>query len=352
MKNAATLIGSALFAVAATGMATACGQEPPACGGTEDYSNHSAPKVIQSKDINSFSYTFLNEGRVATVRSRGGHFIRVDDDGSFHGRCELRLVRNGEKADFSVSDSGNWQAPPFKTSGTVGKEALAELQTIIDKYDVARLNGFYKRNSARGNYFNLRINYDSGESITAGGEGGFSVVPDGGLPDGAFSAFFQKLLQQSGQTVPSGLPPANTITHFELSFFNNHPEKGFPAGRYLMQYFHIEGRKGREYAYASFEPADATQKIVFKTDFKKQEVKALQSLIDRENLTALSGYTNRKPELGDQKFHMEIAFQDRRLLRADAIGDESVLPAKYWTDGRHFVEFFQQAAVKRGKAFP
>lgn len=351
MKKAAALIGSALLAVASTGMVTACGKEPPACGGIEDYSNHSAPKVIQSKDINSFSYTFLNEGRAATIKSRGGHFIPVYDDGSFHGRCELRLVRNGDKADFSVSDSGNWQAPPFKTSGTVGKEALDELQTIIDKYDVARLNGFYKRNSARGNYFDLRINYASGETITAGGEGGFSVVPDGGLPDDAFSAFFKELVQKTGQTVPSGLPPANTITHFELSFFNNHPEAGFPAGRYLMQYFHIDDRKG-EYAYASFEPADATQKIVFKTDFKKQEVQALQSLIDRENLTALSGYTNRQPELGNQKFHMEIAFQDRRLLRADAIGDESVLPAKHWTDGRRFVEFFQQAAIKRGKTFP
>ena len=352
MKNAATLIGSALFAVAATGMVAACGKEPPACGGTEDYSNHSVPKVIQSKDITSFSYQFENRGRVPIIRSRGGDFISVYNNSGLRGRCGFKLTRNGQKADFSVSCSGDGQISPFKSSGTVGKEALDELQAIIDKYDVARLNGFYKRNSALGNYFDLKVNYDSGETISAGGEGGISVVPDGGLPDDAFSAFFQKLLQQTGQTVPSGLPPANTITHFELSFFNNHPEEGFPAGRYLMQYFHIEGREGGEYAYASFEPADATQKIAFKTDFKKQEIKALQSLIDQENLAALSGYTNRKPELGDQKFHMEIAFQDRRLLRADAIGDESVLPAKHWTDGRHFVEFFQQAAVKRGKAFP
>ena len=350
MMKAKTFIGSALIATAAVGMVSACGMEPTPCGGTEDYSNKSAPKVIQSKDITSFSYQFENRGRVPIIRSRGGDFISVYNNSGLRGRCGFTLTRNGEKADFSVSCSGENGSSPFKSSGTVGKEALDELQTIIDKHDVARLNGFYKRNSALGNYFSLRINYDSGESISADGEGGFSVIPDGGLPDDAFSAFFQKLIQQTGQTVPSEFPPANTINHFELSFVNNHPEAGFPAGRYLMQYLHIENRD--EYAYASFEPAGSTEKTVFKTAFQKQEVKALQSLIDQENLIGLSGYTNRKPQLGDQKFRMEIAFQNRRAFRAEAIGDESTLPAKYWTDGKRFVEFFQQAAAKRGKTFP
>lgn len=349
MKKTTAFIGTALLAMATTGIISARGKEPPAPGSTVDYSNQSAPKTIQSKEITSFSYRFEEMGRVPTVKSRGGDFVRVDDDSGFQGRCHLKLARNGENADFSASCSAD-SDKPLQVSGTVGKEALYELQSIIDKHDVARLNGFYKRNSALGCSFDLRVQYASGESISANGEGGLSVLPDGGLPNDDFRRFFQKLIQQSGQNIPGGIPPANTINHFALAFTNNVPVENFPAGHYLLQYLQIENR---EYAYASFEPVgSSTPKTVFKTDFKKQEVQALQSLIDRENLTALSGYTNRKPELGNQKFHLEIAFQNRLLLRAEAVGDESVLPAEHWNGGRDFVRFFQQAASKRGKTFP
>ncbi len=356
MKKTTALIGSTLLAIAATGMVSACGQEPTSTGSTIDSSNKSAPKTIQSKDITSFSYTFVEEGRIATIKSRGGDFVTVDDDGDFHGRCHYKLTRQGENADFDVNCSGNTRfsgeaQKPLQFSGTVSKEVLDELQAIIDKHHVARLNGFYKRNSALGNYFNLQINYASGESIIAGGEGGISVLPTGGLPGDEFGRFFKKLIQQSGQTLPSHLPPASTINHFELKFVNNQPEAGFPAGRYLMQYFHLENSKD-EYIYASYEPADPAQKTVFKTNFRKVEVRALQSLIDCENLTALSGYKLQKPDLGDQKFTLEIGYQNQQALRAEAIGDESVLPSEHWNGGKPFVDFFHQAAVKHGKVFP
>ena len=350
MTKTQALIGSALIAATAAGMVSACGMEPEVPnGGLQDYSNKSAPKVIQSKDITAFAYTFMNFGRIQTVKSRGGQYIGVSGDGSYSGRCALKLTRQGEKADFSVSCSGDGQGTPFKASGTVGKEALDDLQAIIDKYKVARLNGFYRRNSALGNYFDLRINYASGEAITAGGEGGISVLPEGGLPDETLKALFTKLVLQTGQAIPSIIPPSDTINYFKISFVNNHAEAGFPAGRYLLQYVHIQNR---EYAYASLEPAGTTEKRVFKTDLSKDELKALQSLVDQEKLPGLYGYTNRKPELGDQKLSVEVAYQNRRMFRIEAQGDESVLPAAYWTDGKPYVEFFRQAAQKRGKAFP
>lgn len=357
MKKTTALIGSTLLAVAASGMVSACGLEPPPPGSTIDYSNKSAPKTIQSKDITSFSYTFYDMGRVAILKSLGGDFVPIEDDNPFQGRCAFKLVHNGEKADFNVSCSSDIRfsgepQKPLQFSGTVGKEALEELQAIIEKHNVAQLNGFYKRNSALGHYFDLRVNYASGESIIAGGEGGISVLPDGGLPGDAFSQFFKQLIQQTGQAIPSNHPPASSIRHFELSFVNNHPEEGFPAGRYLMQYFHIDGKKGKEYVYASYESAESVQKTVFKTDFRKEEVQALQSLIDRENLIALSGYSLQKPELGDQKFAMEISFENRRLLKANAVGDKNVLPSKYWNGGKSFVDFFHKVAAKHGKVFP
>ena len=81
-------------------------------------------------------------------------------------------------------------------------------------------------------------------------------------------------------------------------------------------------------------------------------MQALQSLIDRENLIALSGYSLQKPELGDQKFAMEISFENRRLLKANAVGDKNVLPSKYWNGGKSFVDFFHKVAAKHGKVFP
>ncbi len=350
MSTTKALIGSALLAATAAGIIPACSMEPQPCGGLQDYSNPSAPKVIRSKDIIAFTYTFENRGAAfPTLKSRGDYYATVAHDDPYRGRCTLQLTKNGGKADFVVSCSGESQEGGFNAKGTVGLEAFDELQAIIDQENVARLNGFYKRNTALGNYFNLKINYASGESITAGGEGGFAVIPDGGLPEQSFKALFSKLVTQTGQALPSIYPPADTISRLELKFVNNHPEAGFPAGLYLLQYLHIENR---EYACVSLVPADGGEKRMFDMDLTKQEVKALQALIVQENLLRLSGYTVRKPDLGDQPFRVEVAFANRQVSRAEAVGDESVLPSKYWTNGKPFVAFFGQAAKKRGKTFP
>ncbi len=349
MRTTKALIGSALLAATAAGIMPACGMEPQPCGGLEDYSNQSAPKVIQSKDITAFTYTFENEGVATSLKSRGDYYANVANDDPYRGRCTLQLTKNGGKADFEVSCSGERQQGAFNVKGTVGLGAFDELQAIIERENVARLNGFYRRNSALGNYFDLKINYASGESITAGGEGGISVVPDGGLPDQSFKDLFTKLVIQTGQVLPSIYPPADTISRLELKFVNNHPEAGFPAGLYLLQYLHFENE---EYACVSLVPADGGEKRMFDMDLTKQEVKALQALIVQENLLGLSDYTVRKPDLGDQVFRVEVAFANRQMIRAEALGDESVLPSKYWTDGKPFVAFFGQAAKKRGKTFP
>ncbi len=349
MDKTKALIGSALMAASAAGIIPAYSTEPQPCGGLEDYSNQSAPKTIASKEITAFAYTFEHMGAVPSLKSRGDYYATVANDDPYQGRCTFKLTKNGQQADFQVSCSNEMQGRDFDAKGTVGVDALDELQAIIDKENVARLNGFYRRNSALGNSFSLKINYASGEMITAGGEGGISVVPDGGLPEQSFKALFTKLITQTGQPIPSIYPPADTIGHLELKFVNNHPEAGFPAGLYLLQYLHFENE---EYACVSIVPADGGEKRMISMDLTKQEVKALQDLIMKENLLRLSGYTVRKPELGDQVFRVEIGFENRQAIRAEAQGDESVLPSKYWTNGKPFVEFFSQAAKKHGKTFP
>lgn len=145
---------------------------PP--GSTTDSSNPNAPKTIQSKNINSFYFFAEQLGAVTSVDSRGGRFVSVQDHEDFPknlGICYFSLNRNGAKADFKVSCQ-NAGRETFKTSGSTDKSALGRLQEIIDRFKVAHLNGFYKRNSALGNAFRLSVTYDSGEKVTAGAEEG------------------------------------------------------------------------------------------------------------------------------------------------------------------------------------
>ncbi|MBQ7501865.1 hypothetical protein IJT93_04000 [bacterium] len=159
---------------------------PPVCGGTEDYTNTDAPKVIKSKKIEDFRFRF-----------DGSSAVSMGDDPLPSGRYELQMRRiDGEKAEMSVKCTDPCQRIlDIKTE--VPAEALDRLQKIIDDQKLAEINGWYKRNSALGCSFNLSVVYDSQEKLTAGGEGGCSVVPHN-LGSFTFVKLFKELAVSKG----------------------------------------------------------------------------------------------------------------------------------------------------------
>ncbi len=237
----------------------------------------------------------------------------------------------------------------FKAEGITDKSALIRLQEIIDEYKVAQLNGFYKRNSALGNSFSLKVKYDSEETITAGAEGGASVSPNTYLPRQEFSNFFSELVAKSGKKVPGSVPPADTMNRFNLKFTNFHPVESFPEGRYQIGYVEFDQRRQAYFEHS----ADNAEKTVFTEKITKEETSELKAFIGGSDLKNLSGYQLNQPEKGDHKFKWEMTYEDRTWLRAEAVGDESVQPAKYWDDnGQSYVSFFQKLMKKYGRQFP
>lgn len=284
-----------------------------------------------------------------SVQSKGGNHLSVRDTEDFPsslGTCHFNLDRNGERADFKVSCT-DYGKETFKTSGTTDKSALIKLQEIIDQYNVAKLNGFYKRNSALGNSFSLKVNYESGEKISAGAEGGASTSSDTYLPRREFGVFFRKLVEQSGQKIPGAIPPISTMRRFSLKFTNFHAAPDFPEGRYKLGYNEFGTRRQVYLVYGT--DKESIQSI-FLQYITKQEADELRALIEKNELMNLSGDTLRKPEQGDHKFEWELGYQDHTLLHADAIGDESIQPAKYWDDnGNSYIIFYKNLMEKYGK---
>ena len=323
---------------------------PP--GSTTDSSNPNAPKTIQSKNINSFYFFAEQLGAVTSVDSRGGRFVSVQDHEDFPknlGICYFSLNRNGAKADFKVSCQ-NAGRETFKTSGSTDKSALGRLQEIIDRFKVAHLNGFYKRNSALGNAFRLSVTYDSGEKITTGAEGGASTAPDQYLPSREFGIFFRKLVEQNGHKIPGGLPPISTLKNFSIQFTNFHAATAFPEGRYRLGYL---GYGKERHAYLDYGTDKDSVRNIFTQDITRKEADELKSLIGRNRLINLSGYRLEKPDLGNHTFQWTLEFQNGQSLQAEAVGDESILPSKYWDDnGKSYVSFFQKLMKKYRKQFP
>ena len=133
-------------------------------GGIVDYTNKNAPKTIKSENIVQF--TLIVEDDVVE-----DHFIRD--------RCvmEIAPAPGGFKMTLSSGKYSESDQGYFSKSKVIHKKELKELQNIVKEQNLASINGHNQWNSALGNYLNLHIVYESGETITAHGEGGCSVIP-------------------------------------------------------------------------------------------------------------------------------------------------------------------------------
>ena len=133
-------------------------------GGIVDYSNKNAPKKIESEDIVQFTLIIEDDA----VEDK---FIRD--------RCvmEIEPAPGGFKMSLSSGKYSESDQGYFSKSKIIHRKDLKELQNIIKEQNLASINGHNQWNSALGNYLHLYIVYDSGETITAHGEGGCSVIP-------------------------------------------------------------------------------------------------------------------------------------------------------------------------------
>lgn len=120
--------------------------ESELCGGVTKRSDDDTPKVIISKDIMIFDTNFVYECEPGSY----AHY-------NFNAK---------KQADGSVELTegyGEWESKVV-----VGPEFLISLQTIIDKHNLAKLNGVYEVTSGLPFEYepcSLLCKYESGESI-------------------------------------------------------------------------------------------------------------------------------------------------------------------------------------------
>ena len=121
-------------------------EEAPICGGVTDRTDHSAPKVIESKEITALDASFWLE----------------DDDASRSDRWELQAFK-GSSGGVSVSVRGGVQ-------GQAQAEAsfLAALQEVVDRFGLAKSNGIDRVTAGLPPPFSpvrLNVDYASGERL-------------------------------------------------------------------------------------------------------------------------------------------------------------------------------------------
>lgn len=133
-------------------------------GGSFDNTDHKAPKTIVSKEITSFEYSFstsyLNEWHDRNIPYDSCTFKLTQEDDNV--RCTGSA--GGYTGFFALFDF------EFLTSPS----ALDDLQTIIEKHDLAQVNGVnkYTRGIPENFASRLNVNYASGESIFAANNAG------------------------------------------------------------------------------------------------------------------------------------------------------------------------------------
>ena len=100
---------------------TACrpAEEAPLCGGVTDRTDHSAPKVINSKEITALDASFW----------------LTDEESSRGGRWELHVFRDGSGRLFMKADGVQ------KGQVQADEALIAALQDIIDRFELAKFNG-------------------------------------------------------------------------------------------------------------------------------------------------------------------------------------------------------------------
>ena len=150
-------------------------------GGILDHSDKNATKVIKSDKIKSFKLIVQDDA--------------VNDE-YLSGRCkmELKKVSGGAEMSLIVDKHSNGGGNThLSDTETMDASVLNELQAIVKEHNIASINGHNKWNSALGIYLDLEITYESGEKITAYGEGGDAVLPNNWNSHWFLDFFLKKL---------------------------------------------------------------------------------------------------------------------------------------------------------------
>jgi len=160
-------------------------------GGTRDFSDSRLPKKINSRRIDSFSYSFDNHSAVCP-----------DDEALTGGAYRLGLQRiDVDKAKMTIGGSNRF-GDDINIEAEVPADSLERLQEIIERQGLASVNGWHKRSSALGR-FSLNVVYDSKEIIKISGQGGFMVIPDC-LKSYPYLKLFKDLAEASGYDFTTG----------------------------------------------------------------------------------------------------------------------------------------------------
>ena len=144
MKKFLTAIFAVLTGVFLAGYDASA--EAPLCGGVTDRTDRTAPKVIKSKEITAFSTSFL-----------------LRDETSPHDAIEHWSFTVKKEASGRIAiEAGNG------TTVQADDALLAELQQVIDRFDLAALNGTDRVIAGLPPMFGpcrMSVDYASGERL-------------------------------------------------------------------------------------------------------------------------------------------------------------------------------------------
>lgn len=178
-------------------------EDPPICGDRTHRIDEAAPTTIVSKEITAFSASF--------------YYTDQYEDGIFREGKYSFVIEESENREWILTMSG-----PFQASTVVEKEVLADVQEILDKYQLAESNGLYSVTAGLPPEFTpcaLSVEYASGEQLA------FTMDGDPGvLWYTAFLDYFLQVFIDAGHT--EYLPPAG----------DDIPEEWYPMREQLKLY--------------------------------------------------------------------------------------------------------------------
>ena len=144
MKKFLTAIFAVLTGVFLAGFDASA--EAPLCGGVTDRTDRTAPKVIKSKEITAFSTSFLlrDETSLHEAIEHWNFTVKKDDTGRI-------AIEAGNGTTVQADDA-----------------LLAELQQVIDRFELAALNGTDRVTAGLPPMFGpcrMSVDYASGERL-------------------------------------------------------------------------------------------------------------------------------------------------------------------------------------------
>ncbi len=126
----------------------------------QDLSDPKAPKTVESDEIEHFSLSFFNAG--------GSYGI---GDEWPAGRFRWEIDQAGDGAYGMRFDVGGGSYIAMQYLDTVDREYVLGLARLLRELDVPALNGYYQRNNADRDGYELYVSYASGERLSVCAEG-------------------------------------------------------------------------------------------------------------------------------------------------------------------------------------